>query len=351
MHADALREIVVSQARADGPGCVVRVRQDEATALELATGVTRIDDPQPLEPRTRFYVGSLAKQFVAGCAVLAEREGALALDLPVSRYVQGLPTWGDGVTLRHLVHHTGGIPDPDRARTDGPPPEGVPAWGNADLLGRLRAVEELEGVAGARYAYSNRGYLLLAEAVARAAGSPLSTYAHERIFQPLGMESTFFRDRPTELPSDAARGHFRATDGAIHVEPARFHAVGAGGLWTTLDDLGRWDALLGGSDPLTDGWLPRRLTTRGQLADGTRIHYAFGLSVRSHRALAIVSHGGTFPGWEAKMIRFPAYRTSVIVLANGEEFDVSAMALRIADAVLADHLDPSAPTADETLVV
>jgi CubicO group peptidase (beta-lactamase class C family) len=350
MHPDTMREIVVSRTGVQGPGCVVRVLRDGEIGFELATGVTRIDEPEPLEVGTPFYVGSLAKQFVAACAALAERDGALELDHAVSTHVPGLPAWGSQVRLRHLVHHTGGIPDPDRARTEGPPPEGVPGWGNAEMLEQLQDVEELDTVAGACYAYSNRGYVLLAEAVAQATHSPLSTFARDRIFEPLGMTSTFFRDRSSELPPGAARGHFRAIDGEIHVEPARFHAVGAGGLWTTLDDLGRWDALLGGSDPLTGGWLPERLATRGRLDDGTRIHYAFGLSVRTHRSLAIVSHGGSFPGWEAKMIRFPEQRTSVIVLANGEEFDVSSMALEIADEVMADHLDPSAPTADETLL-
>jgi CubicO group peptidase (beta-lactamase class C family) len=350
MEPDPLRELVVSRTGGDGPGCVVRVMQHGEIRFEHASGVTRIDDPDPLEMSTRFYVGSLAKQFVATCAALAEREGALSLDDPVSRHVPDLPPWGREVTLRHLIHHIGGVPDPDRARNDGPPPDGVPAWGNADLLEQLRQIGSLDSAPGARYGYSNRGYLLLAEAIARATASPLGAYARQRVFEPLGMRSTFFRDRPSELPPGAARGHFRANDGEIHVEPARFHAVGAGGLWTNVDDLGRWDAFLDGTDRLTDGWLPRRLTTRGTLTDGTRIHYAFGLSVRTHRSLPIVSHGGSFPGWEAKMIRFPQHRTTVIVLANGEGFDVSAMALGIADEVLADRLDLSAPSADQTLL-
>jgi CubicO group peptidase (beta-lactamase class C family) len=349
MHADALREIVVSRTGVDGPGCVARVLRDGEVAFDLATGVTRLDDPEPLTTQTRFYVGSLAKQFVAACATLADRDEMLSLDAVVSACVPNMPAWGDRITLRQLIHHTAGIPDPDRSQRDGPSQDGIPAWGNPDLVVQLTTIQHLESEPGSRYAYSNRGYLLLAEAIARTTGSPLSAYARDRIFEPLGMGSTFFRDRPTDLPADAARGHFRATDGEIHVEPARFHAVGAGGLWTTLDDLSRWDALLGGSDPLTQGWLPERLITHGRLNDGTLIHYAFGLSVRSHRSLPIVSHGGSFPGWEAKMIRFPVQRTSVIVLANGEEFDVSAMALAIADEVLADQIDPSAPTAAQTL--
>jgi CubicO group peptidase (beta-lactamase class C family) len=293
-----------------------------------------------------FYVGSIAKQFVAACAALLEREGAIDLEDPISRYVPRLPAWGDRVTIRHLVHHTSGVRE--RQRTGpGVPIDGVPAWGNADLLDELRRAADLDFEPGSRYGYSNRGYLVLAEGVAAASGTTLSDLARERIFKPLGMRDTLFRESESPLPERAVRGHFEAEDGGVYEEPARFHAVGAGGLWTTVVDLATWSANFD-DDRLTDGWLPKRLTTRGTLDDGTPIHYAWGLSVRTHRGLPIVSHGGNFPGWESKMVRFPAERTTVIVLANREDLDASATAFRLADETLADRLDHGAPHADDT---
>jgi CubicO group peptidase (beta-lactamase class C family) len=208
-------------------------------------------------------------------------------------------------------------------------------------------VIELDFEPGSRYGYSNRGYLLLAEVVAAASGARLADIARERIFEPLGMVDTFFRDAETRLPRRAVLGHFEADDGAVHVEPARFHAVGAGGLWTTVSDLAAWSANFD-DDRLTDGWLPDLLTTRASLDDGTPIHNGWGLSIRSHRGLPIVSHGGNFPGWESKMVRFPTERTTVIVLANREDLDVSAMAFRLADEALPDRIDPASPHADDT---
>jgi len=293
-----------------------------------------------------FYVGSIAKQFVAACVAFLERDGAIDLEDPISRYVPGLPGWGDRVSIRHLVHHTGGVRERQRSGP-GVPVDGVQAWGNADLLDDLRRVAELDFEPGSRYGYSNRGYLLLAEIVGAASGETLPGLARERIFEPLGMTDTFFRADESRLPDRAVRGHFEAEDGGVYEEPARFHAVGAGGLWTTVADLATWSANFD-DDRLTGGWLPERLTTRGTLDDGTPIHYAWGLSVRTHRGLPIVSHGGNFPGWESKMVRFPTERTTVIVLANREDLDVSAMAFLLAEETLADRLDHGAPHADET---
>lgn len=293
-----------------------------------------------------FYVGSVAKQFVATCVALLEREGALALDDPVSRFVPRLPAWGDRVMIRHLVHHTGGVKERSR-HGPGVPVDGVPAWGNADLLDGLRRIPALDFEPGTRFGYSNRGYLLLAEVVAAASGSTLTRFARERIFEPLGMRDTFFREDETPLPERAVRGHFEADDGNVYEEPARFHAVGAGGLWTTAVDLAAWSANFD-DDRLTAGWLPERLTTRGTLDDGSPIHYAWGLSVRTHRGLPIVSHGGNFPGWESKMVRFPTDGLTVIVLANREDLDVSAMSFRLADEALAGRIDLEAPHADDT---
>lgn len=328
------------------PGALEAVARGGAIERTGVHGAADARTGAPLGADSIFYVGSIAKQFVAASVAMLEHDGDLDLDDPVARFVPGLPDWGDRVTVRHLVHHTGGVKERTRGRA-GLPVDGVPAWGNRELLDALRTVGELDFEPGSRYGYSNRGYLLLAEIVEAASDTSLAAFADERIFRPLGMTDTTFRDRPKGLPERAARGHFEADDGAVHVEPARFHAVGAGGLWTTAADLAAWSANLG-EDRLTDGWLSDRLVTRGALDDGTPIHYAWGLSVRTHHGLPIVSHGGNFPGWQAKMVRFPTEDLTLIVLANRDDLDVSAHAFRLADEVLGEHLDRAAPHADHT---
>ena len=343
-----LTELISGRIPSGGPGLTFLVMQGGAARMQLVKGLARVTDGSELRPDSVFYVGSIAKQFVGACVALLEREGALSVHDPIATYVDGLPAWGTEVTLHHLLHHVSGLHDAERASHMGVPTDGVPAWSSDDQLAKVRALELLAHPPGTHYDYANRGYLLLARAVERAAGMRLPDVARTRIFEPLGMPASMFRDRPEPLPADAARGHFKAIDGARYEEPARFHAVGAGGLWTTTADLARWDANFD-DDRLTGGWLPDRLTRAGSLNDGTPLHYAMGVSVRTHRGLPIVSHGGSFPGWESKMVRFPTARTTFICLANTDDLDVSGLVFDAADMLLTDQMDPTAPTAEETL--
>jgi len=329
-------------AGTDPSGRVTAVIRNGAMAHVTVEGLADADTGEPLVRASRFYVGSLAKQFVAACARSLIDGGALDPEAHVSEYVATLPPWGDEVRIRHLIHHTAGISDRDRAGPP-PPPRGVRSIGNDDVMADIRSLGTTSFPPGSRYAYSNRGYQLLGQVVAAVGGRSLPLLAEERLFAPLDMTASFFRDQETTLPPEAARGHFIADDGGIYVEPARFHAVGAGGLWTTVDDLARWDAAF-----YDDASIASRLVARGALDDGTPIHYGWGLSIRTHRGLPIQSHGGSFPGWTSKMVRFPSERTTVIILANGETGDVSADAFALADEVLGDALDHAAPHADET---
>lgn len=329
-------------ASTPGGSVTAIVRDGELTDV-YAEGLANATSGDPLTPSSIFYVGSIAKQFVAACALLLSDEEAVDLEAPVGSIVEDLPAWADAMRVRHLVHHTSGVRDRDHSLHPGLPVTGVPERGNEDELARIRAVKELAAEPGTEYRYTNRGYHLLGHVVARASGTSVARFAHERLFEPLGMTETFFRDALTPLPPNAARGHFEAVDGNTYVEPALFHAVGAGGLWTTVGDLSVWDAAF-----YDDAHVAPRLARRGCLDDGTPIHYGWGLSIRTHRTLPIHSHGGSFPGWSSKMVRFPTERTTVIVLANTERLDPSAMAFQMADDLLRDRLDPGAPHADDT---
>ncbi|MEP7059652.1 MAG: serine hydrolase, partial [Actinomycetota bacterium] len=221
----ALAELIARRVPNGGPGLILLVLENGTTRAQLIRGLARVIEGSELREDTIFYVGSIAKQFVAASIALLEREGALSIDDTIASVVDDLPTWGSEVTIDHLLHHVSGLVDPGRTEHMGVPVDGIPAWSNESQLARVRALKVLPHPPCTHYIYANRGYLLLAHVVERASGQPLSAFARARIFEPLGMKDSMFRDRPDPLPARAARGHFEAIDGARYEEPARFHAV------------------------------------------------------------------------------------------------------------------------------
>ena len=147
------------------PGSITAVIRDSAVVDVVPDGVANADTGVPLTRDSVFYVGSIAKQFVAACARSLVDDGSLDIETPVDRLVADLPAWSADVRVRHLIHHTSGLPDRDHSAFPGVPVTGVPARGNDDTLAEIRAVGELTFPVGAAYRYTNRGYRLLAHVV------------------------------------------------------------------------------------------------------------------------------------------------------------------------------------------
>ena len=242
-----------------------------------------------------FYVGSIAKQFVAACVALLERDGRSTWKTACRGYVPRLPAWGDRVTIRHLRPSHGRREGAVERRSRACRSTACRRGATPSCSTTLRQVTDLDFEPGTRYGYSNRGYLLLAEVVAAASGATLADLARERIFEPLGMRDTFFRD----AADAAARSRPpRALRGQPTAACTRSRHASSGGGRRAVDDRRRprpWNAnsTTTGSPA---GGCPSGSRPAARSTTARPIHYAWGVSVRTHRGLPIVSHGGNFPG-------------------------------------------------------
>ena len=257
---------------------------------------------EPVGPGTLVYAASLSKQITAGCAALLVHEGALDMEDTLARWLPGLPDWAGTVRLRHLLHHTAGMPD---ARVD------AIIGGTADrtsaaALSALAQVRALAAVPGTAHAYSGAGYICLAAAVERAAGQPLPEFAAQQVFIPLGMSSTCYWPGPAPAPPGAA------PLAAVHPAPL---SLGDGGVWSTARDLLRWGQALN-ADELG---ISQLMQTEGSLDDGTPVGYAWGLGVRSHGGYRVYRHGGGWPGLRALLARVPDLDQSLVIIALADD--------------------------------
>ncbi len=248
------------------------------------------------------YAGSLAKQVTGACAALLVQDGALAVEDPVGAWLTGLPGWAQTVRVRHLLHHTAGLPGTDTV-WQRMQRAGETDWTSDGVITALSTMPDLEHDPGAAYAYSNVGYVCLARILERLSGLSLDHLARARLFEPLQMRDTILWSGPQASPPHAAL-----------VQPFRPPAplsIGDGGLWTTVRDLVRWnDALLADILGITTV-----LHTPGALDDGTPLDYAWGVRAFRHEGDRVESHGGSWEGATAKLVRLPDSNASFAVLA------------------------------------
>lgn len=325
----------------DRPGGVVAVVRDGAIVHTKAYGMADLERSVPLTGDSVFDIASISKQFVACCTLLLANEGRLDLDADIRTWLPELPTYATPVTPRHLLHHTGGLPEylDVMALRGQKPANDYPEAFVIDAIARLAT--PVFG-AGERFAYSNSGYFLLGEIVARVSGMRVGDYARQMLFAPLGMHATQFYDDYRRIVPNRAIGYEALPAGGWATELYLFDIVGDGGVLTTAGDLARWDAnfyanRLPGGAALT----AQMLTTR-PLNDGSPNNYAAGLVIDSYRGLPTVHHAGGWAGYASFMLRFPGEHTTIIILSNRNDTPPDALGYRVADRVLAAVLTPTA---------
>jgi CubicO group peptidase (beta-lactamase class C family) len=328
--------------RPGSPGCALGVYKDGQIVYTRGYGMADLEHDAPINPDSVFYAGSVSKQFTAMAAALAIRQGRLGADDDVRKYVPELPDHGRPITIRHLVHHTSGLRDINALMVLAGRREDD-AFDNEAVLRTAGRQKALNFMPGDEYLYSNSGYAMLALAIERATGTPFAAYADVNIFQPLGMTVSHFHTDLSRLVKHRAYAYDRRADGTFALNSPQNERAGAGGLFTSVRELVRWDenfydGRVGGLDVI------RMLETPGRLNGGTELTYAWGLMIGSYRGLPVVEHSGSLGGYRAHILRFRAAHASVAVLCNVSNVNTRTAVRRVADAVLGGRFtEPAAP--------
>ena len=323
----------------DSPGCALGVIRNGAFIYKKGYGAASLELGVPLTPQSVFYMGSVSKQFTAANVVLAAEQGFLSLDDDVRKYVPELPSYGKPITLREMLHHTAGLRDiftlldlAGRNAEDIHPTNEL-----LDLVARQKA---LNFNPGDEFSYSNSNFFLMSVVIRRATGKPLSQFADENIFKPLGMTHTRFYDDHTLVVAGRVPAYEPRQGGGFRIGwSTNFDKVGDGGLMSSVDDLLLWDRNFY-DNKLGKGTLLKELQTQGVLNNGKSIEYALGLFISKYRGLPVVEHGGALFGYRTELLRFPQQKFSVICLCNLSTSRPSELADKVADIYLAGQLDP-----------
>ena len=339
-------QIFAAHDKPGSPGCALGVVRDGNLVYKKGYGAASLELGVPLTPESVFYMGSVSKQFTAASVVLAAEQGFLSLDDDIRKYVPEIPSYGKPITLRQMLHHTSGFRDilsllflAGRNSEDIHPTSEL-----LDLLSRQKA---LNFTPGDEFLYSNTNYFLMSVVIRRATGKPLSQFAEENIFKPLGMAHTsFYDDRTVVLPGRVA-AYAPRPGGGFRVDwSTNYDMVGGGGLMSSVDDLQLWDRNFY-DNKLGKGTLLKEMQTQGVLNNSKQIQYALGLFISKYRGLPIVAHDGANFGYRTTLLRFPQQRFSVICLCNLGTSNPLRLSYQVADVYLQGQLAPDPqPAAD-----
>jgi len=321
---------IFSWATPATPGCSVAVSLHGKVVVNRAYGSADLERDVPITPTTIFDAGSLTKQFVSATVLLLVEEGRLSLSDDVRKYIPELPDYGKKITLDHLLTHTSGIRDWTGMLplTDG----------KTDALTLILRQRGLNFAPGEEWSYSNSGYVLLKEVVARTSGMPFADFARKRLFEPLGMKSTSYVTDMREIVKNRALA-YEKEDGRWKMAMLLDNDRGGGGLLSTAGDLLIWN------DALTNARLGAFVSAKMQepatLNNGRKIGYARGLYVDSARGSKMVGHTGSAAGYKSFLARFPEQGLSTAIMCNsGEGTDRMSFAHRIFDLYAPNAADP-----------
>ncbi len=324
------------------PGCAVGVGADGAPVLERGYGMADLEHDEANSANTVFEAGSVSKQFTAAAVLLLARDGKLRLDDPVRKYIPELPDYGVPLTIRHMLTHTSGLRDWGEVAGIAGWPRGSRVHTHAHVLDIVSRQKSLNFTPGSNWSYSNTGYNLAAIIVARVSGKSFAEFSRERIFAPLGMTHTSWRDDYTRIVKHRAIAYEQGADG-YHEDMPFENVHGNGGLLTTVGDLLRWNENFV-SPVVGDKAFIAEEQTPGRFNDGREHEYALGLYVRPYRGVPEVGHSGSTAGYRAYLARYPNQHLSVAVLCNAGNANATQYAHSIAELYLGSALGP-APSA------
>ena len=321
------------------PGCAVGVSAGRRPVLFKAYGMADLERDMRNTPETIFEAGSVAKQFTAMAVQLLAGDGKLSLDDPVQKHIPELPDYGKPLTIRHMLSHTSGLRDWGSVASIAGAPRTTREYTHAHVLDIVSRQRSLNFDPGTKWSYSNTGFNLAAIIVSRVSGMSFAEFSKQRIFVPLGMTRTSWRDYHTRLVKGRAIA-YSESNGEYHIEMPFENVHGNGGLLTTVRDLLTWNNNLA-SPKVGNPKLIAEMTTAGRFNDGTPLEYGLGFFVNEYRGVKNVYHSGSTAGYRAHLNRFPGAMISVAVLCNGSDGDATRSANRVSDAFLGDRLKPA----------
>jgi len=358
MAANAVRMEQIDQVFAGlestrAPGAAVLVLRSGRVIFERGYGIADLRSLRKIDAHTNFRLASCTKQLTAMAIMLLVHDGKLRYEDRLSEVLPDFPEYGKSITIRNLLNHTSGLLDYEdlmaKPSADTPAEE-IPQIKDAGVLEVLKQQKTTKFPPGTKWDYSNSGYAVLAMVVGKVSGQPFGDFLHDRIFVPLKMNATVAYEKGKNTVPRRAYGHTHESGGTWRemgwheMDQSSTSAVlGDGGVYSSLDDLAKWDQALARRTLLKESEMKPAITPvrvsdgSVQEPDGTPAAYGFGWFLNSYRDYPRMWHYGETVGFRSTIQRFADEKLTIIVLCNRDDLVPASLALKVADLFLAQH--------------
>jgi len=341
------------------PGVAVLVVQDGNKIFERGYGLRDLHTSAKIDPRTNFRLASCSKQFTAMAVMLLVHDGKLRYDQKLTDVFPDFPTYGRAISIRNLLNHTGGLQNYETLMEQ---PENKGKWNedhqiqDVEVLTLLEQTDRGMSAPGTQWYYSNSGYVVLGLVVAKVSGQPFPEFLRERIFAPLNMNNTVAYVKGKNEITNRAYGHTKEANTWKQTDQSSTSAtLGDGGIYSSLEDLAKWDEALRSNKLLSKQEMQPALTpvtlqltsinidaqprwpTNSDRPEGTPASYGFGWFLDPWRTHPRMWHYGETTGFHSYFVRFttpvaadPLAGVTVIILCNRTDISPEYIALEIA---------------------
>jgi CubicO group peptidase (beta-lactamase class C family) len=341
--------IFSSVTQPDAPGLAVLVRKDGRTVFERGYGLRDLRARAKIDAATNFRLASCTKQFTAMAIMLLVHDGKLTYDTRVTDVFPNFPAYGKSITVRNLLNHTSGLLDYEELMTAAESARKFQIWSATNQIQGQEVLKLLEGQTstkfppGTKWEYSNSGYVLLGEIVAKVSGESFPQFLHDRIFAPLHMGNTLaFVKGKNEVPN-RAYGYSKQPSGWQETDQDSTSAtLGDGGVYSSLNDLAKWDAALAHHTLLSAKEIQPALTpvvvpNGGPVGPNNEpAEYGFGWFLNPYKGHPRMWHYGETIGFRTNIQRFTRDRLTIIVLCNRSDLNPGSLGERVADLFLTE---------------
>jgi len=340
------------------PGLAVLVKKHGEIIFERGYGVRDLRTKTAIDSRTNFRLASLTKQFTAMAIMLLAHDGKLRCEETLADIFPEFPAYGKSIAIRNLLNHTSGLSDYEDSMDAEEKSRGRSIWSpekqisDEEVLALLEKTTAPKFAAGTKWEYSNSGYVVLGLIVAKVSGESFSDFLRERIFSPLKMNRTLvFEKNKTEIP-ERAYGHSKRNGVFVETDQSSTSATqGDGGVYSSLEDLSKWDDALRNHTLLSEKEFQAALTpvnlppgAETRLAEdapesmrGRAVSYGFGWFLDLRSTHPLMWHYGETMGFKTAIQRYTRDEVTIIILCNRTDLDPSSLALKASHLLLPTH--------------